>query len=129
MKKIVAVVICVFALFCLKGFAEEISSASRNVKTKTVDVNKDGKADVTYYGDEKNVTKVEADTDYDGKPDVVVNVKDGKFESAEVDSDEDGTPEKKFSDVKDFNEWLNKDNAAFKDSLGWSDWQWNLMKF
>ncbi len=97
--------------------------------TKTVDVNKDGKLDVTYYGDGEHVSKVEADTNYDGKPDVVVHLKDGEFQSAEADTDHNGTMDKKFSDVKEFNAWLNENNPEFEENLNRPDWEWKLLKF
>lgn len=123
-NRIISVTVFVAMIFCLgicSVYAQEASSVQA-LETKTVDINKDGKPDVTYYHDGKNVTKAEADTNYDGKPDVTVYTEDGKFKSAEADTNYDGKTDKEFTDVKKFNEWLNKDNAEFRDSLTWDDW-------
>lgn len=98
-------------------------------ETKTVDVNKDGIPDVTYYRDGEYVSKVEADTNYDGSPDVVVYTKDGKFLSAEADVDYDGKADKKFKDVNEFNQWVNENNPDFQEQLNRPDWKFDLMKF
>lgn len=92
------------------------------LETKTVDVNKDGKPDVTYEQVEEFATKVEADTNYDGRPDVVVYVENGEFDSAEVDTDYDGKTDKQFNDQTQFKKWVNENRPAFNDSLGWDDW-------
>lgn len=131
MKKISTIFVFLLVFFC-SGFYlgySQVTQALPIVQTKTVDVNKDGKPDVTYYHDGKNVTKVEADTNFDGKPDVTVYAENGKFKSAEADTDYDGKPDKKFTDVNDFNKWVNKDNPKFKESLGWSDWSDPIFKF
>jgi len=112
--KISGIIILVAAMFWLK-----LSFAQTN--TATTDVNKDGKADVTYYQEGKNITKIEADTNYDSKPDVTINTENGKFKSAEADTDYNGTIDKKFSNAKDFNAWLNKDKPEFVNTLGFSD--------
>lgn len=111
---IIGVFICVVTFFCSR-----IALASQ---FKTVDVNKDGKPDVTYQQVEGFATKVEADTNYDGKPDVVVYVENGKFDSAEVDTDYDGRADKQFNDSSQFNKWVNENRSDFNDSLGWDDW-------
>lgn len=119
-------------LFCLAVHplyleaAEDVPPAEQ---AKTADINKDGKADVTYYHDGEHINKVEADTDYDGKPDVVIYAEDGDFKSAEADTDYDGKPDKKFSDPAAFKEWLNKDRPAFKEALGWDDWSYAMINF
>ena len=96
----------------------------KTAKTKTVDVNKDGTPDVTYYSEDgKNVTKAEADTNYDGKPDVVVNVKDGNFQSAEIDTDHNGSMDKEIQDATQFKQWINTNRPEFKETIGRSDWQ------
>lgn len=110
------------------GYAQA-TSASQILQTKTIDLNNDGNPDVTYYHDGKYVAKAEADTNYDGKPDVTVYTKDGKFESAEADTDYDGTPDKKFSDVAEFNEWLNKNDPDFEKYLNQPDWEVAMFKF
>ncbi|MDD5165899.1 MAG: hypothetical protein PHQ57_00710 [Candidatus Omnitrophica bacterium] len=133
-KEASAAIIFLFALFCLNiysGYCQVQVTPAIPAKgeIKTFDVNKDGNPDVTYYTDGKYVTKAEADTNYDGKPDVVVYTKDGKFESAEVDTNYDGKTEKKFSDVKAFNEWLNENSPDFNDHLNRPDWDIALLKF
>jgi len=131
MKKSNLVVILLAAFVFMTGCSHYsgVTSASKNVETKTTDVNNDGKPDVTYYGEEGLVTKVEADTNYDGKPDVVVTVKNGKFESAEADTDYNGSRETKFTDQASFNKWVNDTHPAFNDKLNKRDWQFNLLKF
>lgn len=99
------------------------------VTIKSVDVNKDGKNDVTYYGDGKNVTKVEADTNYNSKPDVVVHIENGKFKSAEADTDHNGSMETKFNDYRAFKDWVNKTNPDFAKELNRPDWEWKLLEF
>jgi hypothetical protein len=108
------VFICVVSLF----FSGVVLAA----QSKTVDVNKDGKPDVTYQQVEEFATKVEADTNYDGKPDLVVYVENGKFDSAEVDSDYDGKTDKQFNDSAQFKQWVNENRPDFNDSLGWDNW-------
>ena len=75
MKKISLIAVILLFLFCLNSGSvyPQVTSASKKVETKTADVNKDGKPDVTYYSDGEHVAKVEADTNYDGKPDVIIN--------------------------------------------------------
>lgn len=130
-KKIAGIIVFAGIVFCLwlcSGYSQ-VPSTAPVIQTKTVDVNKDGKPDVTYYHDGKNITKAEADTNFDGEPDVTVYAENGKFKSAEVDTNYDGKPDKKFTDVAKFNKWLNKDNPKFKDSLGWSDWSYGMINF
>jgi len=103
--------------------------ASKKAATKTVDVNKDGKPDVTYYSDGKYIAKAEADTNYDGKPDVVVYTKDGKFASAEADTNYDGKIDKKFNDAKQFSKWLKEKHPDFYDQLNRANWEFGLLKF
>ena len=133
MGKIFTAIILSGIFFCADIYSAysqvPLVPAPAQVQVKTVDVNRDGKPDVTYYHDGKNVTKVEADTNYDGKPDVTVNVKDGKFESAEADTNYDGKPEKKFSSSKEFNEWVNRERPEFRESLNRPDWDATLLKF
>jgi len=123
MKNVGIITIFLFVLFCVNiylGYAE-VAPVSMPPAIRTVDVNKDGKPDVTYYSNGKNVTKIEADTNYDGKPDVKVNLKDGKFESAEVDTNYDGKVEKRYYDSGSFSEWLNKNHPEFHDALYFSN--------
>jgi len=114
-----------FALFCVSAclcYAQEAPGAiPMPVATRTVDLNKDGKPDITYYGEGKDIQRVEADTNYDGKPDVTINLKNGKFESAEVDTDYDGTVDKKYTDAESFSQWLNKNHPEFHDDLYFSN--------
>jgi len=131
MKKIsIAVILALFFLGVntYSGFSEETPASNKTV-TKTADVNKDGKPDVTYYSDGAYVTKAEADTNFDGKPDVTVYLKDGKFDSAEVDTDYNGTVDKKFTDANGFNKWLNDNHPGFNDELNKKDWTFNALKF
>ncbi|MFA5157066.1 MAG: hypothetical protein WC532_06740 [Candidatus Omnitrophota bacterium] len=131
MKKTAALILT--AIVCSVCFAyAEMAPAptpANEPAIKTIDVNKDGAADVTYYGDGKNITRAEADTNYDGKPDVIVHVKDGKFDSAEADTNNDGQMDKKFSDTAAFNQWLNENSPDFNDHLNRPDWQFDLVKF
>ena len=131
MKKDSIIVVFLWVFFCAKFYLAypQVTSASKKVETKSYDVNKDGRPDVTYYSDGKYIAKAEADTNYDGKPDVVVYAKDGKFESAEVDTNYDGKTDKKLSDVKTFNSWLNENHPDFNDKLNRADWEVKLLKF
>jgi hypothetical protein len=131
MKKIGVSAIFLLIIFCVNiylGYCQAPLDAAA-IETKAVDVNKDGKPDVTYYSDGKYATKVEADTNYDGKPDITIKTKDGKFESAEVDTNYDGKTDKKFTDSKEFSNWLNENNAAFKDQLDRANWEFALISF
>jgi len=131
MKSFGIVFVIALVLFCAKCYLaySEVVPAYNIIQTTTVDVNKDGKPDVTYYGEGKYVTRVEADTNYDGKPDVVMHIKDGKFESAEADTNYDGKTDKKFTDANAFNKWLNKHKPDFEDKLNRPDWRFEMMKF
>jgi hypothetical protein len=119
--------------FCLNYVLAFSQAASQEEKTqtKTCDVNKDGKPDVTYYSDSegKNVAKVEADTDYNGRPDVVVILKDGKFDSAEVDTNNDGKSERKFNDASEFNKWVNENRPDFNNALNRPNWRFGVLAF
>jgi major membrane immunogen (membrane-anchored lipoprotein) len=127
---IVILLLVFFSAFIYLAYSQlPATPGSAGQQTKTVDANKDGATDVTYYSDGKYVSKIEADSNYDGKPDITVNLKDGKFESAEADTDYDGKPDKKFSDVAEFNKWLNENNPDFQDKLNRPDWQFDLLKF
>ncbi len=134
MEKICGIIIILLFLFCINvysGYSDVIPNTltSKAVVVKTYDLNKDGKPDVTYYGDGQYVTKVEADTNYDGKPDVIVHTKNGKFDSAEVDSNYDGKVDMKFTDAAAFDKWLNANHPDFKDKLEKTDWRVNLKQF
>jgi len=116
-------VVFMFILFCLNvclGCAQTAPIVTAPAP-RTADVNKDGKPDITYHSDGKNVTKIEADTNLDGKPDVTVNLKDGKFESAEIDANQDGKVEKRYYDSNSFNEWINDNHPEFHDDLYFAD--------
>ena len=131
--KVVIIVALVYAvaLFCSAAcpvYAQEVTGVSE-AQTKTVDINKDGKPDVTYYSDGKYATKVEADTNYDGRPDIVVQTKDGKFESAEADTDYNGTMDKKFTDAGEFNQWLNANHPDLNDKLNRANWEFATIRF
>ena len=108
----VAVMVVLLSVFSLSPVSAQ---------TMIGDINNDGNPDITYYHEENRVTKAEADTNFDGNPDVTVHMEDGKFKSAEADTDYDGKPDKKFSDVAEFNKWLNEDKPQFKDHLGFSE--------
>ncbi len=97
-------------------------------KTKSVDVNKDGKPDVVYHSDGENITGIDADTNYDGKNDVKVYVKEGKFEKAEVDTDHDGKVDKTINNTAQFKQWVNDNRPDFDDSLGWDDYSRKIDK-
>ncbi|MBM3250457.1 MAG: hypothetical protein FJZ09_06455 [Candidatus Omnitrophica bacterium] len=130
MKKVMLVIIIGALILCFTGAGlTQETQASKALQTKTVDVDNDGDPDVTYYHDGNVIAKAEADTNNDGKPDVTVYTKDGKFESAEVDTDYDGTPDKKFSDVAEFNAWLNKNNPDFEKHLNQPDWEVAMFRF
>ncbi|MFH1889244.1 MAG: hypothetical protein ABH806_04055 [Candidatus Omnitrophota bacterium] len=131
MRSIAVACVLLLILFCINiypGYSQE-PGVSMEAGARTFDVNKDGKPDITYHSDGKYVAKVEADTNYDGNPDVAVHLKDGKFDSAEVDTDYDGTPDKQFSDVAEFNKWLNENKPDFNDKLNRADWQFDMIKF
>lgn len=131
MEKLGMIPVLLAFLFFINGCSgySGVTSASKAPQTKTADVNKDGKPDVTYYSDGKYAAKIEADTNFDGKPDVVVHTKDGKFESAEADTNYDGKPDKKFTDAKAFNKWLNDSHSDFNDKLNRSDWDFAMIRF
>ena len=124
MKKSVVYSVVFFALLCASSYlcyAQEAPAGVTAVVTKSVDLNKDGKPDVLYYGEGKNISKIEADTNYDGKPDVTVNLQDGKFVSAEVDTDYNGSVDKKYTDADSFSQWLNKSHPEFQKDIHFSN--------
>jgi len=130
-RKLNVIFLCLLFLLCLNvypGNCQEGPASNKEI-AKAVDVNKDGKPDVIYYGDEKNVTEVEADTNYDGKPDVKVHIKNGKFKSAEADTDYNGTMETKFTDAGSFNKWVNEHHPDFDKELVKQDWRIRVGKF
>ena len=134
MKKFSIIVVLALVFFCINihsGYSQAATAASKKVKTKSVDVNKDGKPDVTYYStsDGKYVSKAEADTNYDGRPDVIVHTKDGKFASAEADTDYDGKMDKKFTNESQFKKWVNEDRPGFNDQLNRANWDFALLRF
>ena len=123
MKNIVLVTVIVAVFCCLNiylSYAEGVLVPPPG-EIQTFDVNYDGKPDVTYHGDGKYVTKVEADTNFDGKPDITIQTKEGKFASAEIDTNYDGKADKKITDVKEFNQWVNKNHPQFNDTLKMDD--------
>lgn len=123
MKKFGMSFVLLLVLFCVSAYlcyAQEVAGVVP-VTTKTIDLNKDGKPDITYYGEGRNISKVEADTNYDGKPDVIVNLQNGKFESAEVDTDYNGTVDKKYTDADSFNQWLNTNHPEFHEDMYFSN--------
>lgn len=128
MNKINVIIVFFLILFCANVYAQT-PCASKGPVTRSTDVNKDGKPDITYHKDGEYVGKIEADTNYDGKADITVHAKNGKFVSAEADTDYDGKPDKKFSDLKAFNEWLNANNEEFYKQLNSRDWDVALLKF
>lgn len=127
-------VVFLLAFFCA-GIYPAYSQAQiapvlpQSQEIKTADVNKDGTPDVVYHREGKYTSKVEADTNYDGKYDITIYTKEGNFDSAEVDTDYDGQADKKFSDVKEFNQWVNEKRPDFEDQLNRPDWQFDLIKF
>ena len=110
------------------GYAQCVKVPENTVK-KAYDINKDEKVDIKYSSDDKSSGMITADTNFDGKPDMVIHVKDGKFDSAEADTDYDGTMEKKFSDVAQFNQWLNESHPDFNDALSRADGTFEIWKF
>jgi hypothetical protein len=126
MKKASILIGILFTLLCLNGFLVYAMAPApeKAGQTKTVDVNQDGKPDVTYHStDGKNITKIEADTNYDGKPDVVVHAKDGKFQSAKIDADYNGSMETEINDAAQFKQWINTNRPGFKETIGRAGWQ------
>jgi hypothetical protein len=116
----------VAALFCLGAcLGCQSDSAGKKSEIETVDVDKDGRPDVTYYRKGKYIAKTETDTNEDGKPDIVVHNIDGKFEWAEVDSDYDGTFDRTFTDEDEFKKWLKENRVQSDERL----WQFTLFKF
>ena len=128
MKKLCFIIAGAFVLSCCVVYLVYAQGAAA-VKTKAVDINNDGKAEVTYYSDGKQVTKAQADTNKDGKPDVTVNVKDGKFQSAEVDTNNDGKVDKNFKDLKSFDDWLNQNHPDYDRTLNRGDWSMESVGF
>lgn len=122
MKRMIFCFIVFLAVFCMNASLCFAMGRAPEKPMHTADINKDGKADVSYYGDGKNVTRIEADTNYNGQPDVVVNVKEGKFESAEVDTDHNGSLDKKFNDATQFKQWVNESRPEFKQTIGRDNW-------
>jgi len=122
MKKNILGIIILLAVFYLSGSLAQAMGQAVEKPIKTVDVNKDGKPDVSYYGDVKTTARIEADTNYDGQPDVIVNTKEGKFQSAEIDADYDGSFDTTITDANQFKQWINMNRPGFKQTLGKSDW-------
>ena len=129
--RIFGIIFLTAGLFCLGIYPAYCAghAVGPQPQTKSVDVNKDGKPDVVYYGEGKYVRKVEADTNFDSKPDIVVHTKDGKFDSADVDTDYNGTYDKKFTSQTEFIKWINQKRPDFIGPLGIHDWQMDLIKF
>jgi hypothetical protein len=128
MKKSVVLVFLVSVCLTCAAYAQT-PSASGQQKVKKFDVNKDGQPDVVFYAEGKSVAGIKADTDYNGKPDVVIRLKEGKFESAKVDTDSDGKADLNFSDVAEFNKWLNDNHPEFNSYLNQPEWQFDLLQF
>lgn len=122
MKKVILGIIILFGVFCLNVSLAQAMGQAVEKPIKTEDVNKDGKADVSYYGDAKTTGRIEADTNYDGQPDVVVNTKEGKFQSAEIDTDHNGSLDTTVTDASQFKQWINTNRPEFKQTLGRADW-------
>ena len=126
MRKACRIVVVLMTVFCLNVFlaCAAAPAPDKAAQTKTADVNKDGKPDVTYHSnDGKNVTKIEADTNYDGKTDVIVNTKDGNFQSAQIDTDNNGSMDTEINDAAQFKQWINTNRPEFKETIGRSSWQ------
>ncbi len=123
MSRLITALFLSFALpFCLGA------CAACKAKIETVDVNKDGKADVFYHHDGENIHKIHADTNYDGKNDVTVHIEEGKFKKAEIDTDHDGVVDKRFDNAAQFKQWVNENRPDFNDSLGWDDYSRKIDK-
>ena len=113
--KAIGIIIFIVVMFCLG-----LSNAQDMIGDLN-DINNDGTPDVMFHKEGVYMSRVEADTNFDKKSDVTVDLENGKFKSAEVDTDYNGTPDKKFSDVAEFNKWLNDNHPDFKERLGFSD--------
>ncbi|MFA6349555.1 MAG: hypothetical protein WCY12_01325 [Candidatus Omnitrophota bacterium] len=135
---------CVFALFFNLAQAEtagvpiasgpsdtqaQVSPVLPLSQAKTVDIDKDGDPDITYYKDGEYVGKVEADTNNDGKADITINIKDGKFQNAFVDTDYDGTADKEFKDDEQFLKWANENKPDYADKLNQANWKYDMLDF
>lgn len=107
----------------------QVSPALPLPQTKTVDINKDGKPDITYYQEGEFVGKVEADTNNDGKADITINLKDGKFQNAAVDTDYDGKTDKEFKDDEEFIKWANENKPDYIDQLNRANWKYDMLDF
>ena len=129
MKRIFLIIAMALVLSCAAVYLVYAQGPAAAVKTKAVDIDNDGKADVTYYSDGEQVTKAQADTNKDGKPDVTVDIKDGKFKSAEVDTNNDGKAEKNFNDLKSFDNWLNENHPDYDRTLNRGDWSMESVGF
>jgi hypothetical protein len=137
MKKIDIVVALALVLSCVSVYLAYSQNApvtkAQDTKAKeiikTVDINNDGKPEVTYYCDGKYVTRAEADTNADCKPEIVVNLKDGKFKSAEAVTGKDGKTKTTFTDVKKFDDWLNETHPDFDRTLNRGDWSQESIRF
>ncbi len=122
MKK-TGIILTVMSLFFCVAVYMAYSQCPPVTSEQKIDVNKDGKPDVTYYSEGKYVTRAEADTIADSKPDIIVHAKDGKFQSAEADTDNDGKADKNFNDLKSFDEWLTATHPDFDRTLNRGDWE------
>lgn len=121
MNKVFNCMLFILAMFFTFG-------ATSAEKTKSVDINKDGKPDVIYHHDGGNINKIQADTNYDGKHDVEVHIKDGKFQEAKIDTDHDGKVDKTITSTVQFKQWVNDNRPDFNDSLGWDDYSRKIDK-
>ncbi|MFA5116574.1 MAG: hypothetical protein WC486_04745 [Candidatus Omnitrophota bacterium] len=135
MKRAGVMIVLVLILSCFSVCAvysqgcQDPRKEEAGVKTKAVDVDNDGKAEVTYHCDGKQVTKAQADTNDDGKPDITVNVKDGKFQSAHADIDHDQNPDKTFNDLQSFDKWINETHPDYDRTLNRGDWSMESVGF
>jgi hypothetical protein len=76
------------------NFFRERSAATRLLVRKEVDLNWDGRIDVrTWFDEEGRIEKEEMDGDFDGRPDWIDHYKGGQRVMSEIDTDYNGTPD------------------------------------
>lgn len=132
MKIFSAIIIFLTSLFYVHIFdvySQTVAPNPKDAQIKSLDMDKDGDAEVVYHSDGKYVSKVEADTNNDGKPDLTVNYKGGKFQSAEVDTNYDGKVDKKFNNNVEFNKWVNDTHPRYADEVQKDNVEFVNLKF
>ncbi len=141
-----AVVMIVLVAFAFIGAGcatcqKKCAAPHKQMASKSVDTDKDGKPDVWYYSRNKQVYKVEVDTNKDGRPDItherqidgkdailidtdkdgradlLITGKNGKFESAVVDDNKDGKFDRIITNADDFKKWVNAKDPGINVSI------------